>query len=249
MHEMQLRFVYSLLKPAVRAAARMGLPIRTFVELIRLSYYEHLSRSGLSNAQIAERFGQTPRHMRSLAAKLESDFFRAEREVGLVREAEAIIGEGPTVLTKLRARLPQWSHQDIDEAVEQLVRDGRVDRDDLGRLCTAKAYVLLGSEQFHNRIDSLNHLLGGIYHAVVHRLLLDNQRTALMKTISFSALEDGLVDFVRRLEGQLRQELATLDEQATFAGKGDQRFTLSVTLSPARDESDESLDRSTKEPS
>jgi hypothetical protein len=231
--EMQLRFVYSLLKPAVRAADRMGLPIRTLLELVRLSYYEHLSRSGLTKTEIAERFGQTPRHMRSLANRLESDFFRAEREGGLVREVEAVIGAAPISRAALSKRLPSWSPHELDEAVSTLLREERIEETPAGELQMARAFVLLSSDEFHHRIDSLNHLLGGVYNAVVNRLLLDDRRRALMKTISFSALEDELVEFVRRLEGLLRQELSDLDEKATFAGQGDQRYTLSITLSPA----------------
>src|SRR5512134_1051137 len=94
LRETQLRFVYSLLKPAVRAAARFRLPIKTLVELVRLAYFEHLARQGLSTAEIAARLGQTTRHMQSLARRLETDFFRAERGAGLVREVEAFVAAG-----------------------------------------------------------------------------------------------------------------------------------------------------------
>ena len=63
--EGQLRVIYSLLKPAVRAAASFRVPIRPLLDLLRLAYFEHLHRQGMSLDEIAAQFGQTPRHMRS----------------------------------------------------------------------------------------------------------------------------------------------------------------------------------------
>ena len=231
--EMQLRLVYSLLKPAVRAAARFGVPIRSLGELLRLAYFEHLSREGMSMTDIARRFGQTPRHMRSLAQRLKSDFFRAERDIGLAREVEALVAAREPRRAELLAALPTWDAAEVEAAIDELCGEGRVEQAGDGRLRMAQRYVVLKSDEFHHRIDSLNHLLDGTYRAVLHRLVFDNRRTALTKTISFSAVEDQLVAFVQRLEGELRRELAALDEVATFEGEADRRFTLGITLAPA----------------
>ena len=234
--EMQIRLVYSLLKPAVRAAARFGVPIRTLSELLRLAYFEHLSRGGMPLAAIAQRFGQTQRHMRSLAQRLQGDFFRAERDVGLTREVEALVAERSPSAAELTRALPAWPAGEIDGAVSQLLAEQRIERGADGRLRTARRYVVLSSDEFHHRIDSLNHLLDGTYRAVLHRLVFDDRRTAMMKTISFSALPEQLVELIARLEGQLRRELAALDENATFQGQADQRFTMALTLAPVADD-------------
>jgi hypothetical protein len=231
--EMQLRLVYSLLKPAVRAAARFGIPIRSIGELLRLAYFEHLSRSGMSVADIAKRFGQTPRHMRSLAQRLKEDFFRAERDVGLAREVEALVAERGPSEEELVAALSTWEPAEVRAAVAELCGEERIERAADGRLHMAKQYVVLRSDEFHHRIDSLNHLMDGTWRAVLHRLVYDDRETAMMKTISFSALPGELVEFVRRLEGELRRELAALDERATFQGKADSRYTMAITLAPA----------------
>src|SRR5688572_32846204 len=89
---MQLRLVYSLLKPAVRAAARFGVPIRILDDLLRLAYFEHLERAGLSLKEIADRFGQSVRHMYSLQQQTRGDFLAAERDPGLGRAIEALGG-------------------------------------------------------------------------------------------------------------------------------------------------------------
>jgi hypothetical protein len=226
--------VYSLMKPVIRAAARFRLPMRTLAELLRLAYFEHLSREGRAVGEIAEHFGQTPRHMRTLARRLESDFFQPERDVALVREVEALVGaRSPMTDAQVVAALPSWDARDVHGAVARLVDDERLERDPAGQLCIAKRYVVLRSDEFHHRIDSLNHLLDGTYRAVLHRLVFDDRVTSLMKTISFSALAGELVAFVQRLEGELRRELAVLDENATFAGHGDDRYTLGITLAPA----------------
>jgi hypothetical protein len=53
--EAQLRLAYSLLKPAVRLAARFHIPIRALVDMLRLAYFELLSQQWLTQAQIARR--------------------------------------------------------------------------------------------------------------------------------------------------------------------------------------------------
>jgi hypothetical protein len=231
--EMQLRLVYSLLKPGVRAAARFGIPIRALGELLRLAYFEHLSRSGMSVADIAKRFGQTPRHMRSLAQRLKEDFFRAERDVGLAREVEALVAEKSPSEVELVAALATWDPDEVRAAIAELIGEERIERDPSGRLHMARQYVVLRTDEFHHRIDSLNHLLDGTYRAVLHRLVFDDRETAMMKTVSFSAVPAELVEFVRRLEGELRRELAALDESATFKGQAEERFTMAFTLAPA----------------
>ena len=231
--EMQLRLVYSLIKPAVRAAARFGIPIRSLGELCRLAYFEHLSRGGMSVADIARRFGQTPRHMRSLAQRLKEDFFRAERDVGLAREVEALIAERAPDEEELVAALATWEPAEVRAAIAELMSEERIERHADGRLHMAKRYVVLRSDEFHHRIDSLNHLLDGTYRAVLHRLVFDDRDTAMMKTISFSALPSELMGFLRRLEGELRRELAALDEGAAFQGRAESRFTMAITLAPA----------------
>ena len=68
--------------------------------------------------------------------------------------------------------------------------------------------------------------------AIVHRLLYDDTQTAMTKTLSFSARANELVEMVKLLEGYIRTEVAELDETATFAGRGDERYTLVFALAP-----------------
>ena len=76
---MQLRLVYSLLKPAVRCAARFSVPVRTVSDLLRLAMYEELASQGLSVGEIADRLGQTSRNVRLLRQRLDGDFFPRNR--------------------------------------------------------------------------------------------------------------------------------------------------------------------------
>ena len=170
--------------------------------------------------------------MRSLAQRLSEDFFRAERDVGLAREVEALVAERSPREDELMAALPAWEADEVRAAVAELVGEERIERDSAGRLHMARHYVVLRSDEFHHRIDSLNHLLDGTYRAVLHRLVFDDRETAMMKTLSFSALPEELTAFVKRLEGDLRREVAALDESATFQGQAEKRFTMALTLAP-----------------
>lgn len=227
--EKQLRLVYSLLKPALELAARFKIPIRTLSELLRLAYYEMLQREGLSGAEIAERFGQTPRHMRTLAAKLESDFFAAEQEIGVVRATEDAIATGAESAAAVRRRLKATAREEIDAAIELLLAERRVERDSEGKLRIGRRYAVLASETFLHRIDALNHFLDATTRAVVQRLVYDERETAMIKTISFGADAGELRALVERLEGDLRRDVSSLDEAATFRGLKD-RFAFAITL-------------------
>lgn len=232
----QLRLVYSLLKPAVRAAARFHVPVRTLVELVRLAYFELLAHSGLTQAQIARRFGQTERHMRSLARRLRTDFFRAEHEIGLVREIEDLVATGSPTAAEISARLRAFDPAKIEEAIEQLVREERIAEDGSGRLVISPKYVLLSSEQFQHRIDALNHFMDSVDRAIISRLVFDEREEAMMKTISFSAPPEKLRAFARTLEGDLRRGISTLEEDAAFIGVPGQRYALAISLTPIRDD-------------
>ena len=233
--ETQLRLEYSLLRIAVRAAARFRIPMRTLTELVRLAYFEVLRRQGLTQAEIGRRLGQTDRHMRTLAQRLRSDFFSAEREVGLVREVETLVAEKQPHENELAALLPSWQAHEVRRAVEELVEEKRIVRRGDGHLELGARYVILASDQFHRRIDALNHFLDGLYQAVMHRLVHDEKQTAMIKTITFSADPAALEAFITKLEGELRREVATLEEQVVFDGSSEHRFTLGLTLAPATD--------------
>src|SRR5437867_1091319 len=180
----QLRIVYSLLKPALRAAARFNVPMRSLAELVRLAYLELLAHAGLSQKEIAFRLGQTPRHMRSLARRLKTDFFSAEKEIGLPRLVEERIAAGSATEEELQRRLPSAAPDDLAASVATLLSDGRIERGKDGRLRPSSRYVVLSSAQFAHRIDALNHFLDGVFRAVLERLILDNQTSAMIKTVT-----------------------------------------------------------------
>lgn len=222
----QNRLVYSLLKPAASMAARFHVPMRTLAELLRLSYFEVLRREGLSQAAIGERLGQTARHMRTLASKLKSDFFAAEREIGLVREVESEIARSSPALRALQAALAGWTSGDVEQALGTLLAEGRVVRDK-GRFKIAPRYSVLSSDKFHHRVDALNHFLAGVTRAVAQRLLFEERDRAMLKTISFVARPARLEELLRTLEANLRREIAVLEEEAQFEGEG-RRYVLGV---------------------
>ncbi len=230
----QNRLVYSLLKPAVSMAARFHVPMRTLAELLRLTYFEVLRKEGLSQAAIGDRLGQTARHMRTLASKLKSDFFTAEREVGLVREVENEIARQSPTAKALSASLPAWPSEAVEGAIETLLGEGRVVRDK-ARLRISPRYLVLSSEKFHHRIDALNHFLEGLSRAIAQRLIFEERDQAMLKTISFVARPTKLEELLRTLEANLRREIAVLEEDAQFEGEG-RRYVLGVFA--AKDEAD-----------
>lgn len=233
LRQAQLRLVYSLLKPAVRAAARFHVPMRTLADLVRLAYFEHLRREGFTQAEIATRLGQSDRHMRSLARRLKGDFFAAEREVGIAREIEDLVASERLHPREVAARFPDTVPAGIDHALAALSAEGRIETGADGRLQAPARYHVLSSDLFHHRVDALNHFLDGVYRAVLHRLVLDERDGAMIKTISFTAAPAVLQAFLARFEGALRRDVATLEEDSRFAGLEATRYTLGVMVAPS----------------
>jgi hypothetical protein len=234
LRETQLRLVYSLLKPALRMAARFRVPIRSLTELVRVAYFEALSRGGLSQAEIGRRLGQTERNVRSLAQRLRTDFFAAEQTIGLMRTVENRIASSPCDIEELVRAMCNEPRTDVEGAVEELIAEGRITCDEAGILRTAAAYVLLRSDQFHRRVDALNHFLDGVYRALVHRLLFDEKQNAMLKMITFKADPDALHELITQVEGQVRTAIARLEEDAQY-GAVEQRFMFGLALAPLRE--------------
>jgi hypothetical protein len=233
LRDKQLRLIYSLLKPALRTAARFQVPVRAIVDLVRLGYYEVLAKQGRSGAEVAGVFNQTPRHMRSLARRLASDFFMAETDVGIVREVEEAVASHRPTRTQLAKLFAAADRSAVDAAISQLIDEERIELQPDGHLQIGRRYVVMTSDGFHQRIDALNHHLDGVYRATIQRLLHDERKTAMIKTITFSARADELEAYLRRLEGELRRELATLEESAEFDAVSPPRFTLGISVSAA----------------
>lgn len=229
--QMQLRLVYSLFKPAIRCAARFGIPVRTLVELVRLSLCEALVQQGSSTAEIAKRLGLTPRHVRSFRSRLQGDFFDAEKEVGLSRQVEDAVADKPLSAKALAQKLPGADRETLDATIAELIAEGRLDRDGSGALSIGKKYVVLTSDTFHQRIDALNHFFNAAYRATLERLVFDNRQTAMLKTVSFNATPDQVHEFMRRLEGHIRTEIAELEERASFDARG-ARFDMALAFTP-----------------
>ena len=206
--------------------------MRTVSELVRLAYFEHLQREGLTQLEIGKRFGQTDRHMRSLAKRLKGDFFAAEQDVGLVREIENWVAASRPKLDELSAKFPDVEAAELDRAVTVLTNEGRIELGADERLQAPARYHVLSSDQFHHRVDALNHFLDGMYRSVLHRLVFDDRDGSMVKAISFTAIPSSLQTFMTRFEGELRRSIAALEEEAEFQGRTDARFTLGVTLAP-----------------
>jgi hypothetical protein len=170
--------------------------------------------------------------MRSLARKLRSDFFAAEHEVGTVREVENAVATVRPRPDDTAAIVAGVTADELTRVLQLLQAEGRIEVGEDGRLQAAARYHVLSSDQFHHRIDALNHFRDGVFRAVLHRLVYDEREGVMIKAITFSALPDSLRNFLTRFEGDLRREVATLEEEAKFAGREDARYALGVILAP-----------------
>ncbi|MEJ7733766.1 MAG: hypothetical protein WKG00_31795 [Polyangiaceae bacterium] len=171
--------------------------------------------------------------MRSLARRLKSDFFAAEAEVGIVRDVEEAVAVHSPTRAQLPGLLPAAEPRRVESALAQLLGDGRVEMDADGHLRTGRRFVIMTSDAFHHRIDALNHHLDAVYQATAQRLIFDERTATMIKTITFSAAPQELDAYLKKLEGELRRDLAAMEESVSFSGKPNHRFTVGILASAA----------------
>lgn len=83
--------------------------------------------------------------------------------------------------------------------------------------------------------DRLNNFLDTACRAVVHRLVLGDKREAMIKTVTFSAASERVVELLARFEAELRRDVATLEEDLAFEGGSGRRYAFALVFAPVTD--------------
>ncbi|MCB9663325.1 MAG: hypothetical protein H6732_04375 [Alphaproteobacteria bacterium] len=232
--ELPARLVFSLLKAAVRIAARVELPLTRFQDLVRSAYFlEYRRRFPRDLATVADKLGVSLRTAGTLNRSLTDDFFAPETRVEPVRQVtSALVGE-PMDLPNLVVST-DLDEAEVRRAVKHLVEVGWVEARADGTYALSGSFRSYVAEDLARRVDAVNHQLTVIAESVWTRFVHGDDGAAAARTWAFLARPEDVQELIARTLAHLRSEAVALEEQALADGSG-RRFAMTVAIAP-RDE-------------
>lgn len=210
------RIVFSLLRGAVKLAARMGMPLKQVVQLIRLAYYQELRESHPRDRKaVAHKLGISLRTAAELASQMKMGFTEPEDTVGVSRQVRAAIDEAPCTLEALEASLGV-DRVTLTPVLETLNQNGWIEQvDGAWQLKATMASYMGGS--LPQKIDGLNRLQDVVSSAAWSSFFQDPQSTSTARTWVFHADPREFDAFRDSSVRSLRSQTVELDEQSLAA--------------------------------
>lgn len=230
------RLVFSLLRAAVRVAARAELPLTQVQELLRTAYFaEYRRRHPRDLATVAGKLGVSLRTAGTLNRQLRDPAFTAETHEAPTRSITGRLAEGPASLDTLVADCAL----DPDEApalVDRLVQMSWVHLQDDGTYALTGHLRVFVDEDHHRRVDAVGHQLEIVADAVWARFVKLDEATAGARSWAFVAQPEEVAAALQRTTAHLRAEAVAM-ETAALASEGPRhRYAITVAFSPLEEE-------------
>ena len=234
--EYKQRIVYSLLRAAARVGLRLRLPLDQLTDLLRLAVFEEAREAkGLDLAQIAALFGKSLRTVSSLHHQFRSDFLSPEHERQLRRDMAAALNDGPCTHDELLARFPGNKPLELAAAIDDLVRERIVLREQERLRRNPEAHDFFSEGDIVARVDGLNRTMDVLAEAVFRRLLEPSaDPSAIARTYVFAADTATFQRFTEGLLARIREDAITADDAARQAGRP-QLHAITLAATPMED--------------
>lgn len=207
------RLVYSLLKPAVKVAAKANLPMGEVLDLLQLAYFEEMRRHHPRElSAIAERLDLSLRSVSTLNRRLKEAFFAAETQVQPARRIAAILLDGPKTIAELKRAAPEMGERSVKSAVDFLRGNGWVELEKRRYQLSSRLRSYI-DESITRRIDGLNNQMD-ILAASVWRRFIEGDDTAIGRSWVFAARPEDIRPFLEETVRKLRHGAIDLEEVA-----------------------------------
>jgi DNA-binding transcriptional ArsR family regulator len=232
--QLSSRLVYSLLKAAVRVAARSRLPMAELVDLVQLAYFEEVRRHHPRElGVVADALGLSLRSVGTLNRRLKRAFFAAEQAVQPARRITSLLLDGPRSAAELERQASELEPSQVRRALDLLRQEGWVERS--GRRFSLRTRLRsFVDEELSRRIDALNNQMEIIASSVWARFL-DRSEGASGRTWVFAARPADIQAFIAETIRTLRHGAIDLEEAALAEGAF-ARYGVTVAFSPVEKE-------------
>lgn len=244
--ELRDRVLYALLGPAARTARVLRTPLGTLRDWLEIGYFHDARKQDLKLKEIAELMEVSMSKVALLSRALKENFIREDAEAALPRRIEFMLWAGPLSLARLNQVLPEVEEEAIEQAIEVLIGEGRIEPQEADRGQVVYGLKIASSRRVWDswmaRLDGLRNALGVVSRAVYGRFFT-GQDTSFARSLDFHLLPEDLEALRTFYEEELFPRIVALDEQA----QRDEARALAMSLTlfwAAKDE----LEREPKEP-
>lgn len=214
--ELMQRVVYAMLTPAVHFARVFGVSLKTITQWLQMAYFHQLRQQGLTLQEICERLEISMRSAARLSSQLKTNFLEPEAAHRLPRRIEFMLWAEPLSEARLRQLLPEASEAELREALELLLREGRV-VERAGRTVmyrTAQSSDRLVRASWLSRIGGLNSLLSTVVNAVYMRFFGATEQPAFARNLSLRVCPEDLPKLADLYEQGVWERMKALDQAA-----------------------------------
>lgn len=233
--ELPSRLVYSVLKPAVRLAARFNLTMSRVTELVQLAYFEELRRTHPQHLKdVARSLGVSLRTAASLSQRFKADFFRPETDVEPQRRITELLLGRSLQAEEIRAELADLSAEDVQRALDALVARNWVARDADGTHSVDVRLRSFVDADMSRRVDALNNQMAVLTDAVWARFVRGDEH-AVARTWVFAADPAAVLELMQFTIQQLRHGVVDLEEAAS-AQDVHRMHGITIALAPVEPE-------------
>jgi hypothetical protein len=229
------RVVFAALRPAVRLANTFGVSLKDVKRFAELAYYQDAKRRGMKMREMSEALGISMSKVGLLSKQLKEHFLEPELEHGVARQILTLLWAAPLTEIRLAQALPDFDSSDVEQALNDLVDEGRVRRVS-GRTDTFE--LTSGSQRLDNtpwmaRIDGLNTLLDSVTQTVEARFER-NDTHAFVRNLAFRVRPQDLQRLQEHYEKTLFPLIVELDE-AVEQDADSVPIRLSILWSPTEE--------------
>lgn len=228
--QLHARLVYSLLKAAVKVAARARMPMAELLDLTQTAYFEEIrSHNPRELGAVAEFLGLSLRSVGSLNKRLKQAFFAAERGVQPARKLTALLLDGPKSTAELTELAGDIDTGQVRTALKLLEKEQWVERTGkrFGLRTRLRSFV---DQELDRRIDGLNNQMEIIAASVWSRFV-ESDDTASGRSWVFGARSQDIREFISETIRRLRHGAIDVEELAVEHGDFD-RYGITVAFAP-----------------
>ncbi len=170
--ELKQRVVFALFAPAVRLALRFELPLVGVKRAMETAYFHEARKQGLGLREICEVLGISISKAALLSKHLKEGFLDHHATLPLARRIEYLLWARPLTLPRLNQIMPQERFVEIEQALDALIAQGRVER--LKRGPDARYRLVLDPQASAwdatvSQLDELYAALGVAWHGILAR--------------------------------------------------------------------------------